>query len=41
MKCQILFSRKNNKNIVSLSSNEFALSMVSVKDQCPDNLSDS
>ena len=30
MKCQILFSRKNNKNIISLSSAEFADSIVSV-----------
>ena len=31
MKCQILFSRKNKKNIISLSSAEFAHSMVNVK----------
>ena len=31
MKCQILFSRKNKKNITSLSSAESALSVVSVK----------
>ena len=31
MKCQILFSRKNKKNMISLSSAEFAHSMVSVK----------
>ena len=31
MKCQILFSGKNKKNIISLSSAEFAHSMVSVK----------
>ena len=32
MKCQILFSSKNEKiNIISLSSAEFALSMISVK----------
>ena len=30
MKCQILFSRKNKKNIISFSSAEFAQSMVSV-----------
>ena len=30
MKCQILFSRKNKKNIISLSSAKFAHSMVSV-----------
>ena len=29
MECQILFSRKNKKTIISLSSVEFALSMVS------------
>ena len=31
MKCQILFSRKNKKNIISLSSAEFVHSMVNVK----------
>ena len=31
MKWQILFSRKNKKNCISLSSSEFAHSMVSVK----------
>ena len=30
MKCQILFSRKNKKNITNLSSAESAHSMVSV-----------
>ena len=30
MKCHILFSRKSKKNIVSLSSAEFAHGMVSV-----------
>ena len=30
MKCQILFSGKNKKNIISLLSAEFAHSMVSV-----------
>ena len=30
MNCQILFSRKNKKSIISLSSAEFAHSMVSV-----------
>ena len=34
MKCQILFSRKNKKNIISLSSAEFARSMVSVSAVC-------
>ena len=29
MMCQILFSRKNKKKIISLSSTEFAHSMVS------------
>ena len=28
MKCQILFSRKNKKNVISLSFNEFAHSTV-------------
>ena len=32
MKCQILFSRKNEKNITSLSSAEFVHSMVSVNE---------
>ena len=34
IKCQILFSRKRNnkKNIISLSSAEFAHTMASVKD---------
>ena len=32
MKCQILFSRKSKKNIISLSSAESADSMVRVKD---------
>ena len=31
MKCQILFSRKNKKSIISLLSAEFAHSVVSVK----------
>ena len=31
MKCQILFSRKNKKNITNLLSAESAHSMVSVK----------
>ena len=31
MKCQILFSRNNKTNIVSLSSAEFAHSMISIK----------
>ena len=31
MSCQILFSRKNKKNMISLSSAEFAHSMVSDK----------
>ena len=30
MKCQILISRKNKKNIISFSPAEFADSMVSV-----------
>ena len=30
MKCQILFSKKNKKNIVSLSSAESAQNMISV-----------
>ena len=33
MKYQILFSTKNKKNIISLSSAEFVHSMVSVKGQ--------
>ena len=32
MKCQILFSRKNKKNIISLSSAEIIHDMVSVND---------
>ena len=32
MMCQILFSRKNKKNISNLLSAEFAHSMVGVKD---------
>ena len=32
MKCQILFSRKKNKKNISLSSAEFAHTMVSVQD---------
>ena len=32
MKCQILFSRKNKKNITNLSSAESVNSVVSVKD---------
>ena len=32
MKCQILFSRKNKKNIISLSSAESANSVLGVKD---------
>ena len=31
MKCQILFLRKNKKNIISLLATEFASSRVSVK----------
>ena len=31
MKCQILFIRKNDNNITSMSSAEFAHSMVSVQ----------
>ena len=31
MMCQIILSRKNKKNIISLTSAEFAYSMVSVK----------
>ena len=31
MKCQILFSRKNMKNVISLSSAEFVHSMVNAK----------
>ena len=31
MKCQILFSRKNKTNTISLSSAEFAQSMVCVR----------
>ena len=31
MKCQVLFSMKNKKTIISLPSAEFAHSMVSVK----------
>ena len=31
MKCQILFSGKNKKNIISLSSAEFAHSIATVK----------
>ena len=31
MKCQILFSGKNEKNIISLSSAELAHSKISVK----------
>ena len=31
MRCQILFAGKNKKNIISLSSAEFAHNMVSVK----------
>ena len=34
MKCQIQFSRKNKKNIISWSSAESAHSMVSVKAPC-------
>ena len=30
MKCQILFSRKSKKNIISLSPAEFAHSMIGV-----------
>ena len=33
MKCQILFSKKNKKNIISLSSAEFAHSVLIVKRQ--------
>ena len=33
MKCQILFSGKNKKNIISLSSAENAQRVVKVKDQ--------
>ena len=32
MKCQILFSRKNKKNVISLSSAEHAHSVISVND---------
>ena len=32
MKCQILFSEKNKKNIVNLLSTELAQSVVQVKD---------
>ena len=31
MKCQILFSEKNKKNIISLSSAEFAQRMVNTE----------
>ena len=31
MKCQNLFSQKNNKNIINMSSTEFAHSIVSVE----------
>ena len=31
MKCQILFSGKNKKNVINLSSAEFALRVVKVK----------
>ena len=31
MKCQILFSRENNKNVISLSSAELAQKVVKVK----------
>ena len=37
MKCQILFSRKNTKNNISLSSAESVHSMLSVKDSIPSN----
>ena len=30
MKCQILFSWKNKKNVISLSSGESALSLINV-----------
>ena len=33
MKCQILFSGKNKKNITNLSSAEFAQRVVKVNDQ--------
>ena len=33
MKCQILFSRKNKKNIVSLLSDEFVHSIVTVNNK--------
>ena len=33
MKCEILFSRKNKKSIITLSSAEFAHSIVNVKRQ--------
>ena len=32
MKCQILFSKKNKKNIISLSSAEIIHDMISVND---------
>ena len=34
MKCQILLSRKNKKNIINLSSVELAVSVVKVKADC-------
>ena len=37
MKCQIIFSGKNKKNLISVSSNESAHSMVSVKDTLKGN----
>ena len=33
MKCQIFFSGKNKKNIISLSSTEFAQRVVKFKDE--------
>ena len=38
MNCQILFSRKNKKNITSLSSAELASRVVKVKLTNPSNL---
>ena len=40
MKCQILFSRKNKKNIISLSSAEIIHGMVSVNDNIILRISD-
>ena len=41
MKCQILFAKRNKKNIIRLSSAEFAHSMVGVSvspERCPRTL---